>query len=196
MLRVASSTQRSNHLRYAVLLLTLGIALSSSGYALTEEGDVAWQHRVERNGIALMASALGRHSREAFYEARGFSAAMIRPYALACGFSVGVQNAGNAVITTRLIDWYAVGADGAKVGIAQPEAWDADWDKSGVSQPARIAFRWAQFQSENTFEPGDWIMGMMTLETVPSAPFRLTVRYRANHAEHEIVLDKLECARD
>ena len=77
-----------------------------------------------------------------------------------------------------------------------PEAWDAQWEKAGVSQTARIAFRWAQFQADNTFEPGDWIMGMATLESVPTAPFRLIARYHDNKGDHEIVLDKLECARD
>jgi len=71
-----------------------------------------------------------------------------------------------------------------------------EWVKSGVSEAARIAFRWAQFQSENTFEPGDWIMGMATLEVPLSGTFRLVARYRDDKGNHEIVLDKLSCAKN
>jgi hypothetical protein len=71
-----------------------------------------------------------------------------------------------------------------------------EWVKSGVSEAARIAFRWAQFQSENTFEPGDWIMGMATLEVPLSGTFRLVTQYRDDKGNHEIVLDMLSCAKD
>jgi hypothetical protein len=143
-----------------------------------------------------MANSLGKAARTAFYEARGFAAETIRPYAQACGFSFGMKNDGSTAIRTHLVDWQVVGADGRNVALRLPEAWDSKWEKAGVSQSARIAFRWAQFQSENIFEPGDWIMGMATLEAIPTAPFRLVARYRYQKAEHEITIEKLECARD
>lgn len=167
--------------------------------ATAEDGDIAWQHRARQDAVTLTANPLGTASRTAFYIGRGFTAAAIRPYARACGFSFGMQNGGRNALTTRLEDWYAVGADNRRVKLRLPAAWDGDWEKAGVTQAARIAFKWAQFQAENTFEAGDWIMGMATLETAPLAPFRIVARYRViggQKGNHEIVLDQLVCARD
>jgi hypothetical protein len=95
-----------------------------------------------------------------------------------------------------LADWHAVGVDGVRIAFVQPEFWAGEWERAGVPSAARIAFKWAQFQTNNVFEPGDWIMGMATLKSVPKAPFRLVARYQGNQGNHELFLDKLECARD
>lgn len=154
------------------------------------------RYLVRQGPVALGVNPLTASSRTAFYVARGFPETAIQPYAEACGFSFGMQNMGTATLVTRLSDWHAVGADGRRVALRLPEAWGGDWERAGVPQAARIAFRWAQFQSENIFEPGDWIMGMATLDAAPSAPFRLVARYHDDKGDHEIVLDKLSCAND
>lgn len=160
------------------------------------EGDHEWRYQVQQGAVRLTANPLSSVSRMAFYESRGFRSEQVEPYVKACGFSFGMQNGNTLAITTNLRDWRAVGADGRQVGLRLPETWDAEWDKTAVSQPARIAFRWAQFQTENTFEPGDWIMGMATLESPLPGKFRIIARYRDKKGDHEIVLDKLACARD
>ncbi|MBI4756738.1 MAG: hypothetical protein HY778_15240 [Betaproteobacteria bacterium] len=174
-------------------VVALSVAASLGARA---EGDIEWRHRATQGAVMLTANALGTASRTAFYTARGFSEATIRPYAQACGFSFGMQNGGAQALTTRLEDWHAIGADGRRVALRLPQAWDAEWAKAGVPPAARIAFRWAQFQADNRFEPGDWIMGMATLETAPSGPFRVVARYRDEKGNHELVLDPLACARD
>ncbi|MDP2794885.1 MAG: hypothetical protein Q8O25_12550 [Sulfurisoma sp.] len=180
------------HTRWLVVF-----ALSAAaGLAAGADDAIEWRHRATQGAVTLTANPLGVASRTAFYAARGFSATTIRPYAQACGFSFGMQNGGSATLATRLADWHAVGKDGRRIALRLPQAWDATWQKADVPQAARIAFRWAQFQAENFFEPGDWIMGMATLEASPSGPFRLVARYRDNKGNHEIVLDELACAHD
>lgn len=170
--------------------------LGSASQIARADDDTTWTHRAVQGAVTLTANPLGRESRTAFYGARGFPEATIRPYAQACGFSFGMHNNGANTLITRLADWHVVSADGKQVALRLPETWDTAWAKSGVSEDARIAFRWAQFQAENTFEPGDWIMGMATLEIPLSGTFRLVARYRDNKGIHEIVLDKLSCAKD
>lgn len=160
------------------------------------DDDFTWKHHATRGTVTLTATPLGAASRTAFYLARGFSEETIRPYAKACGFSFGMQNNGSGMLATQLADWYFIGAEGQRIAPRLPEAWDAVWEQAGVPQAARIAFRWAQFQTEITFQPGDWIMGMTTLEESPAAPFRLVARYRDDKGNHEIVLDRLSCAQD
>lgn len=170
----------------------LAILFTGANAADDDTGTRSGRH----GSVTLTVGALTPQWRTAFYVNRGFAAPVIRPYAAACGFSFALRNEGGTAIATRLDAWRAVGADGTEIALKLPESWEAEWERAGVAQPARIAFRWAQFQSENTFEPGDWIMGMATLAAVPQAPFRLLARYRDSGGEHEIVVDQLDCARD
>jgi hypothetical protein len=177
-------------------LLAICTLLSVAVFPTRADEGIQWRHRVTQGAVTLTANPLTPAARTSFYIGRGFSATAIRPFAQACGFSFGMQNGGARALTTRLADWHAVGADGKRIALRLPEAWNADWEKAGVPPAARIAFRWAQFQAENTFEPGDWIMGMATLETAPAAPFRIVARYRDDKGDHEIAIERLACARD
>lgn len=174
--------------------LVLLAALSCSMLALAD--DIEWKHRTTQGKVSLMANPLGFASRTSFYEARGFAGSAIRPYARACGFSFGMLNEKNEAITVPLKSWRAIGADGKVILFRLTEEWDADWGKASIPEPARIAFRWAQFQTENRFEPGDWIMGMSTLAAAPTAPFRIVARFHDPQGEHELQLDNLRCADD
>ena len=171
----------------------LGIWLFATGSLAT---DIEWRHRAVHDRVSLMANPLGVASRISFYEGRGFVSSAIEPYAQACGFSFGMLNDGDKTIVTQLKSWRAIGADGEEISLRPPEEWEADWLDANIPEPARIAFRWAQFQSEITFEPGDWIMGMATLASAPKPPFRILARYRDNQGDHELQLDKLHCADD
>ncbi len=179
-----------------VHLLAALALLAGGGFPARAEGDIEWRHRATRGAATLSANPLGGAALTSFYTARGFTEATIRPYARACGFSFGMRNGGATTLTTRLADWQAIDADGRRIALRPPAEWDAAWDKAGVAQAARIAFRWAQFQAENVFEPGDWIMGMATLAATPAGPFRLVAKYRDDKGNHEIDLDQLVCAKD
>jgi hypothetical protein len=176
--------------------LLAALVLAGVGHLAHAEGDIEWRHRATRGAVSLTANPLSGAARTSFYTARGFTEAAIRPYARACGFSFGMRNGGMATLSTRLADWHTIDADGRRLPLRAPDTWDAEWDKAGVAQSARIAFRWAQFQAENVFEPGDWIMGMATLAATPSGPFRLVAGYSDDEGHHEIDIDKLACAKD
>lgn len=176
--------------------LAMFVLLAGASLPVRADGDIEWRHRVTQGAVTLSANPLDRASRTAFYSARGFAAEAIRPYAQACGFSFGMQNGGASTLSTRLADWRAVGVDGRAVRLRLPGEWDLQWAKAQVPEAARIAFRWAQFQAKNVFEAGDWIMGMATLDAPLPGTFRLIARYHDEKGDHEIVLDKLACARD
>lgn len=144
----------------------------------------------ERGGAAAKATALTRSAVLAFYQARGFPAEAIVPYADACVFSFELQNKTKRTLRLRLADWRAAGS----IRFRPAESWEAEWARRNVPEPARIAFRWAQFQSELEFAPGDWIMGMAALERRPEGAFRLTIPYTIGKKKHEITLEQLACA--
>lgn len=146
-----------------------------------------------RNGVEIKVSALKREQSAAFYQARGFAAETVAPYTAACGFAFELRNTGKSSVRLRLADWRAAGkAGGARFTL--PDDWDAEWQRRGATEPARVAFRWAQFPAEQEFAPGDWIMGMATLERRLAGPFRLTLRFSEKQRQHEIALDNVTCA--
>ncbi len=146
-----------------------------------------------REGVALKATALQREQVAAFYQARGFAPAAIADYAAACVFSLELHNGGRQPLRLRLADLRAQSPSGT-VRFRQPQAWQAEWDRLGVAEPARIAFRWAQFQAGQEFAPGDWIMGMAALERRIDAPFRLVLQFSDRKRSHEIAIDHVRCA--
>ena len=178
-------------MRYALL----GGFTVFAGASLAAEG-IEWRHRAAHGAVVLTANPLTTAQRTAFFVARGFPGAAIRPYALACGYSFSMRNTGSKPVRSMLADWRAIGAGAKAVRLRLPSAWDADWVQANVSETARIAFRWAQFQAENSLEAGDWIMGMATLESLLTGHFRLVAVYHDDTGPHEITVEALACLND
>ena len=147
----------------------------------------------ERDGVEVKATPLTRPAVLAFYQARGFSAQAISPYADACVFSFELRNTTRKTLRLRLADWRAQTAAGT-LRFRLPQSWEAEWTRRGVGEPARIAFRWAQFQAEQEFAPGDWIMGMAAVERRHDGRFRLVIPYTIGNRNHEIAIDNVACA--
>lgn len=172
----------------------MAVATLLSFSALADEaGDIEWRHLVQRGSVTLKLNPLGSTQRQAFYVARGFTAEQIAPYARSCGFSIGFLNNSPQELHTDLRTWYVMDRAGQKTSLRLPDAWDAEWARHQIASAQRIAFRWAQFQRENTFEPGDWIMGMATLERSVSGPFQLVAPYRLGQEIQEITIDGIRC---
>ena len=178
------------------LFFILLIHLAPVALVARAEDAIQWRHLAQANGISLSANPLTEDARTAFYLARGFTAASIQPYARRCGFSIGMQNGSETPIRTSLADWRVVDAAGQQIPLNLPANWDAEWAKASIAPPARLAFRWAQFQADNDLAPGDWIMGMATLDGEPMPPFRLIAAYHDDNGDHDLELDALVCARD
>ena len=141
--------------------------------------------------VTLSATLLTQEQVSAFYIARGFSASAIAPSAQACVLSFEFRNGDRSSVRFRLADWQT----GEGIGFQPLAVWDTAWEKHGVVAAARTAFRWSQFPPEQEFEAGDWIMGMAALARRPSGPFSLIARYHDQNGHHQILVDKLSCAR-
>jgi hypothetical protein len=181
------------HKTLAILAICSTLLAPITAAWANEAKDIAWLRRVDQRDLTLSLNPLGPDQRLAFYMARGFTAEQIAPYAAACGFSVGLLNSSRQVLRTELRHWRALDNNGQRIPLRLPESWDAQWARSQVAAPQRIAFRWAQFQSENIFEPGDWIMGMITLATPIAGPFRLVAKVQLGENTQEMTIDDLHC---
>lgn len=172
------------------------LVLSGVGERARAADEIVWRHRVEADSLMLSANPQTAAQRTAFYLARGFSMQSIEAYARACGFSFAIHNRSRQVLAIRLADWYALGADGRRIRLRLPHEWESHWQRAGVPEAARLAFRWAQLQAESSFDADDWIMGMVTLEQPVAGVFRLVAGYKDANGYHEITLDQLACSHD
>ena len=111
-----------------------------------------------------------------------------------------VRNIGETPIQHRLADWrYGVAGQPQRI-IRSKTEWERIWKQQGVSEPARIAFNWAQFPATQTFAPGDWNQGMTTYSVPRGGQFDLRFVWRtlkginADGKQHSGLLEQVRCA--
>jgi len=131
-----------------------------------------------------------------FYIARGFQRPAADRYAEACVFqTIFHNNSKDALVRIDLSEWRVL-ADGSEKALRLEPAWQAEWKKMGVSQSARVAFKWSQFPSKQKHRPGDWFQGMIAAERPFGSELDLKVKWSENGVKHEAVIRGLKCAED
>jgi hypothetical protein len=136
----------------------------------------------------------------AFYLARGFSADASVDFAKrGCVFRAAIGSAAvsraDPVIELDVKSWRVVAGE-SPVSFPVQEDWDEEWQRTGVEESARIAFRWALFPPKQRFFASDYNWGMLTFGLPPGSRFDLLLRWRENGEEREGRIDDLECAPD
>lgn len=144
--------------------------------------------------LAVELAQLLPDQTRAFFMGRGFSAEQADVIAEACVFQGIVRNThAEHSVALDLAHWRTRGG-GGKERLRLNRDWQTLWDEQDVADSARIAFRWALFPSQHRFEPGDWLMGMVTVERGPGAEFDLELRWSAAEHERRAVIPDLQCA--
>lgn len=157
-----------------------------------ETGLATWQ--TESRGIQVRLTQISPDQARAFYQARGFSRDAAERYAFGCVFMTVVRNIGETQVEHRLADWRYGSASQPPRAIRSKDEWDALWEREGVAEPARIAFAWAQFPTEQRFAPGDWNQGMTTYSLPRGAHFDLDFVWRAGGRTLTGRLENARCA--
>jgi len=134
----------------------------------------------------------------AFFQGRGFTPQQAEPLAADCVFQAIIRNGAEAAaaMTLHLAEWRVYPVSGSAQPLRLEAQWQEQWERTGVSQPARIAFRWALFPTEQRFEPGDWNMGMITLGLAPGSRFDLEVVWRSGEQERRQRFPAMQCAAE
>lgn len=163
-----------------------------------ETGLATWQ--TETRGIQVRLTQISPDQARAFYQARGFSAEAAAHYTDQCVFMTVVRNVGDTPIEHRLADWrYRAGGEPPRA-IRSKAEWDDLWRRLGVSDPARIAFNWAQIPAVQTYAPGDWNQGMTAYAVPRGGRFDLDFAWRtldgvnARGKTFSGTLEEVQCA--
>lgn len=159
-----------------------------------QNGIETWE--VRDQGVFLSLTQMTPDQAEAFFLARGFHQKSAAKYASACVFQTIFRNESvPAAVSSNLSDWRIITPQGERNPRLEAD-WERQWKADGVSEPARIAFRWSQFPTKQRFEPGDWNQGMTTFELPKGSQFNLRFKWTVKGVSHEGMLSGVRCASD
>jgi hypothetical protein len=180
-----------------LLLLACGPA-AATVQQISEEGSglPGWQWQGE--GVSFTFNQRLPDQTRAFFQGRGFLPEQAEPLARDCVLQAIIRNdTGNAAaLTLDLADWRVHPVGGGAQPLRLEAQWQTEWERLGVSRPARIAFRWALFPTKQRFAPGDWNMGMITLGLPPGSRFALEVVWQSGEQQRRQRFPAMQCAAD
>ena len=101
----------------------------------------------------------------AFYEARGFPEAMIKPLYAQCFITVRITNTGKDVVWLNLDKWTFT-ANGKPVQRYHRNDWLEKWKTMGMSAAHRSTFRWTLLPERLDYQPGESEGGNIILPRV------------------------------
>jgi hypothetical protein len=156
----------------------------------------SWQWRDSQ--LSLTLNQRRPDQSRGFFQARGFSGEQAEPLARDCLFQATLRNQATSptAITVDLGQWRVIAKDSPPRPPKLEQQWQPQWQQSGVSQAARLAFRWALFPTRQIFQPGDWNMGMITLGLTPGEGFDLVITWQEQDTPKSLRLTGLHCAPD
>jgi len=174
----------------------MGMAAEVSTSTEVTSGLVSWVWRDESATITL--NQLLPDQVRAFFQGRGFNAEQSEHIAGFCVFQTVVRNEAEAdePLEVDITDWRVL-RDGMESGTPRTAAsWDTEWQSRDIGQAPRIAFRWALFPTSQTFAPGDWNMGMLTLDLPAGETFDLHIGWRRDGQTKNLEMTGISCAED
>ncbi|HSO83200.1 hypothetical protein [Thiocapsa sp.] len=150
-------------------------------------------YETQAHGVSVSLTQLLPDQVRAFYVARGFDLADADVFADACVYMTVLRNdTAPGEIDFRLSDWEAQHNDEVRP-LPPLEDWLAQWTARGVPDSARLAFRWAQFPSEQSYAPGEWNQGMLATGLPSGSRFDLIARWTIADQTYEGRLDDVLC---
>jgi len=183
-------------MRIFFLALALAAPASETSHTVDPAATVeSWETRVY--GVSLKLAQILPDQVRGFYFARGFDRDSVeRLAAQSCVFQTILRNeSASGAIHNNLADWRVRHAGGEQP-LKLMHEWLEEWERRGVPQSARLAFRWALFPTIQKFAVGDWNMGMTTYALPLGSQFDLRFVWTVNGIRHEGLLQGVRCAME
>jgi len=170
------------------------LSWSTSQIHLTDAVTGAQSWEIKKQGVVLYLNQLLPDQLRGFYSNRGFTQSQIDQYVQSCVFMTVLRNeSASGIVKYKTTDWRVRNSSESRV-IKNTEEWIEQYKTLGVSRAALIAFRWAQFPTEQEYEPGgDWNQGMLSLGNNYN-DFDLIAHWSVENQIHQISLKGIHCA--
>lgn len=181
-----------------VLLFASGAVAADAEHSRDPEtGLESWQWQGDAGASFTFNQRLPDQSR-AYFQGRGFQPADAEPVAMACVFQAIIRNRADAIapIDLELSGWQVIPLQGSPRPPRLEADWQREWERRQISGPVRTAFRWSLFPTRQTFQPGDWNMGMVTFGLPPGDSFDLELTWNQDGKPRRVRLESMRCAPD
>ncbi len=185
---------------FTLTVLSAGVSTAAVETATDPETGLQSWHLRDHDFSLQLIQRLPDQTR-AFFLARGFNQPIADQIATSCVLQAIGKNTSHApdgsTIEYNLADW-RVRFDGKTQGIKLKSQWLQQWAREQAASPSsKIAFRWATFPSQQTFEPdGDFNWGMISFGLPPGSVFDLKVQWRQNQQPRKTWIRNLQCPSD
>ncbi|MCU7959221.1 MAG: hypothetical protein KZQ58_04315 [gamma proteobacterium symbiont of Bathyaustriella thionipta] len=179
------------NLFFCILLLPGSVLAEVISSVDDETGLRGWEWHEQ--GISFQLRQRLPDQTRAFFLARGFNKAESDSIAQSCIFQSIFRNDGQQPLSYNLNDWQ-IHYQGRQQALLTRRKWDEKWQEQGVSQAARIAFRWSLLPTRQSFQPGDYNWGMTSFGLPPGESFDLTLTLHSNGKTLSATIPAIECA--
>jgi hypothetical protein len=188
-------------LRLLIGALVLTGQLTPNVYAISAEDEDMFGLQGSRpnwrletdDGFTLVFERLEPDMVRTFLINRGFELNAANRYAGTCVYKSVLRNSakqGDLVVDLR--DWQVLVNGQPRHFMIEPD-WQQHWDKMAVSQSARIAFKWGQFQPHQVHGPTDWLQGMSNMDLAPNTEYDLKVVWQRDGKTHQSIMKGIRC---
>jgi hypothetical protein len=136
---------------------------------------------------------------EAFLQGRGFTPEQATAIAKsACIHKLEIHNKAASndkpAITANLNHWSVRSVAGVHPPITR-DKWHDRLNRDNLSKPARIAFGWALFPTEQIFWPGDYNWGLIAFGLKTKTQFTLEIKWQVGQKNREKIIKNLRCSQ-
>lgn len=191
------------------LLRSLIYVLSLSCYSLNSQAELNLSTNPETqlkswkwlaDGLDLELVQRTPNQTRGFFLGRGFSNKIANEIGTNCVFQTIVKNTftnpSEPAVNISLKEWRIKHNDQIKK-VKLKETWEAQWAKDKVNKTPRIAFRWATFPTQQSFEPGgDYNWGMISFGLPPKTIFDLHVFWKQGTQQKDFWVKDIQCPED
>ncbi len=158
--------------------------------------------KLTKNNFQIELIQRSPQQTRSFFQARGFNAVVANNIATHCVLQTIIRNTESQnskdSISVSLKNWrMTTESSTEETPIKLKEAWAKEWQENTVPNSARIAFRWATFPTEQTFEPGgDFNWGMISVGLKPNKKFDLHIFWKQNNKPYDSWIRNMQCPPD
>lgn len=176
----------------AILLLPCFVMSAPQKYSRLETGAGSWE--THSDGVTFSLTQILPDQLKAFYLNRGFTLDQISSYVQSCVYMTVLRNDAAAGTIHFISNDWLVRVDGKPHPLVPVSEWFERFKSAGIINAALVAFRWAQFPPEQSYEPdGDWNQGMLSMGLDPGTEFDVTARWDINGKMFEATLEGVQC---
>jgi hypothetical protein len=188
-------------MKYIISLMIVGFfpftsvaGPTQSVYVDSETSIKTWQ--IKEQGVHLSLTQILPEQLQAFYLNRGFTLTQIEPYVTSCVYMAVLRNDHAPGAIHYVSNDWSVLVKNKPRKLRSIDQWLERLSKVKPKKSALIAFRWAQFPIEQSYEPGgDWNQGMLSIGLTPGSVFDLIAYWDVNGKAYQTKLQGVRCAQ-